>query len=173
MSEKKENVKVQQTDPKEIEDEVTTGKEEKEEIVEAEKISQLSKGKKILSDAVDNIEGGAKVVGETVNELVGKLKKGASEVIKTGSKVVDELSHTAQVYTEKYKAEIEIRKLKNQRGKQITQLGSAIYKEFKADAEVKKNFFDQKEITGITGQVKELDQKIVEIGQELDKRKEQ
>ncbi len=172
--EKKESQEIHQTEPQEIKDGVDAEEEKQaEEPVEAEDAAGDSRRKKILSDTVENIESGAKVVGKTVNEVVDKLKKGASEAIKSGSKVVNEFSQTAQVYAEKYKAEIDIHKLKQQKDKQLKQLGAAIYKQYKADGKVKKTVFRQVEISNITGKVKDLDQKIVEIGRELDKSKEQ
>lgn len=161
---------VKQSEPKEVDESAAKAAEETS---GAEESSKTEKGRKILSDAVENIEGGAKVVGEAVTDLVGKFKKGASEAIKSGSKVVDELSHTAQGYSEKYKAEIEVRKLKNQQDKHVSNLGSLLFKQYKTDGAVKKTFFKDQAVTAITADIQALDEKIVAVGKELDKAEEE
>ncbi len=73
---------------------------------------------------------------------------------------------------EKYKAESEIKKLKAEKDKLMTQLGQSVLKHHLAGGRFTESFFNKKEIIDQFNQIEILDQKIVEAGKQLDKGKE-
>lgn len=128
-----------------------------------------------ITETVGNIEEGAKIFGEKAGEiagaLLGKLRKGASEAYKTGAKVVDEVSQTAHDYSEKYKTEMEMKKLRGQKDNLTARLGAEIFKHFKAKGTVRDTFFQEKEISDLVEGVEKLERKIVKLGKKLDQTK--
>jgi hypothetical protein len=111
-------------------------------------------------------------MAELTDRIVDKLKKGWSKAYEAGAKVVDELSQTAQGYAEKYKAESEINRLKEEKEKLLTQLGQSIFKHHLAGGKFTESFFNKNELTDQFDQIDKLDEKIVETGKQLDKGKE-
>ncbi len=138
--------------------------------------AKIEKEKGFLGEVTEDIGEGAKMVGEKASELtdivVDKLKKGLSQAYEAGAKVVDELSQTAQLYAEKYKAESEIRKLKGEKDTLTVQLGQSIFKHHLAGGAFTESFFNRKEIIDQFNQVEIFDKKIIKTGKQLDKGKE-
>ena len=138
--------------------------------------AEIEKEKGLFGEAAENIGEGAKMVGEKATELadiiVDKLKKGLSQAYEAGAKVIDDLSQAAQEYAEKYKAESEIKKLKGEKDKLMTQLGQSILKHHLAGGKFAESFFNKKEIIDQFNQIETLDNKIIETGKQLDKGKE-
>ena len=137
--------------------------------------AEIKKEKGFLGEVAEDIGEGAKTVGEKATELtdivVDKLKKGLSQAYEAGAKVVDELSQTAQEYTDKYKAESEVKKLNGKKDLLITQLGHSILKHHLAEGKVTGSFFNEKEIIDQFNQIEMLDKKIIKTGKQLDKEK--
>ena len=130
------------------------------------------KEKNILGEAADSIEESAKLVSEKATELSGKLKKGLAQAYDTGAKVVDELSHIAQEYSEKYKAESEIKKLKTEKDALLSQLGEAFYKHRLSGEDFTDTFFHLSQTEDLLKQIDAVDQKIVKTSKQLDLKKE-
>lgn len=103
--------------------------------------------------------------------LVDKLKKGLKKAYEAGSKVVDELTQTAQEYTEKYKAESEIKKLKGENDQLTTQLGHSVLKRQLAQGNVTDSFFKKKEMIDQFNQIEKIDKLIIKAGRQLDSAK--
>ena len=135
--------------------------------------AEIEKEKGFLGEVVENIGEDAKMVGEKATELadiiVDQLKKGLSQTYEAGAKVVDEVSQAAQEYVEKYKAESEIKKLKGDKDKLMTQLGQSIFKHHLAGGGFAESFFNKKEIIDRFNQIEMLDKRIIETGKQLDK----
>ena len=138
--------------------------------------AEIEKEKGLFGEAAENIGEGAKMVGEKATELadiiVDKLKKGLSQAYEAGAKVIDELSQAAQEYAEKYKAESEIKKLKGEKDKLMTQLGQSIFTHHLAGGRFAESFFNKKERIDQFNQIEMLDKKIIETGKQLDRGKE-
>jgi len=128
----------------------------------------VEKEKNILEEAVDNIEEGAKLVREKATVLTDKLKKGLSQAYDTSVKVADELSHIAQEYAEKYKAESEIKKLKAEKESLLFQLGEAFYKHRLTGNDFVDTFLNIKDTKTQLKQIEKIDKKIVETSRQLD-----
>ena len=88
-----------------------------------------------------------------------------------GSKVVDELTQTAQEYTEKYKAESEIKKMKGENDQLTTQLGHSVLKRQLAQGNVTDSFFKEKEMIDQFNQIEKIDKLIIKAGRQLDRAK--
>ncbi len=162
--------------------EISKGKISSQEMPEQETIEipqatdEIEKEKGFLGEVAEDIGEGAKMVGNKATELtdivVDKLKKRLSQAYGAGAKVVDELSQTAQEYTEKYRAESEIKKLKAEKDKLMAQLGQSIFKHHLAGGGFAESFFNRKEIIDQFNQIEILDKKIIKIGKQLDNAKE-
>jgi len=172
------NTKKKHADGKEIAKNEISSQDmiEQEKIKTPQATAEIEKEKGFLGDVVENIGEGAKMVGEKATELtdivVDKLKKGLSQAYEAGAKVVDELSQAAQEYVEKYKAESEIKKLKGEKDKVMTQLGQSIFKHHLAGERFEESFFNKKEIIDQFNQIEMLDKKIIKAGEQLDKGQE-
>jgi len=156
------------------EDEISLQEMPEQEIMETpQATSEIEKEKGFLEEVAEDIGEGAKMVGEKANELadilVDKLKKGLSQAYEAGAKVVDEVSQSAQEYAEKYKAESEIKKLKGEKDKLMTNLGQSIFKHHLAGGGFAESFFNKKEISDQFNQIEMLDKNIIETGKQLDK----
>lgn len=134
--------------------------------------SSIEKEKGVIEEAADSIEESAKLVREKATELTDKLKKGLSQAYDTGAKVVDELSHIAQEYAEKYRTESEIKKLKNEKDLLLSQLGEAFYKQRLTGDDFAYTFFNIPKTKDLLNQIETIDKKIVETSKQLDQKKE-
>lgn len=150
-------------------------KPEPEKIETSRAADEIETEKGFLGEVADDIEDGAKKVGEKATEfadiVVDKLKKGLSQAYDAGAKVVDDLSQAAKVYTEKYKAESEIKKLKGEKDLLITQLGHSILKRHLEKGKVTESFFNEKETADQFNRIEMLDKQIIKTGKLLDKAK--
>jgi len=160
--------------------EISKDKKSSQKMAEPETIETLQaaadieKEKGFLDEVAEDIGDGAKKVREKATEfsdiVVDKLKKGWSQAYAAGAKAVDELSQAAQEYTEKYRAESEIKKLKGQQDKLMAQLGQSIFKHHLSGGGFAESFFNRKEITDQFNQIEIVDRKIIKIGKQLDKK---
>jgi hypothetical protein len=130
--------------------------------------SETGKEKGLIDEVTDNIEGGAKLVKEKAVELADKLKKGLSQAYATGTKVVDELSLAAQEYTEKYKSESKIRKMKSAKDVLTIQLGRSFFENRLAGDKSAASFLQKKEIVDLLNQIEMVDNKIIDAGKQID-----
>ena len=132
----------------------------------------MEKEKGFLGEVAEDIGEGAKKAGEKATDLadivVDQLKKGWSQAYEAGAK----LSQAAHEYVEKYKAESEIEKLKDEKNELMTQLGQSIFKHHLSGGKFTESFFNKKEVIDQFNQVEILDKKIIRTGKKLDKGKE-
>ena len=130
--------------------------------------SETGREKGLLDEVTDNIEEGAKLVKGKAVELADKLKKGLSHAYATGTRVVDDLSLAAQEYTEKYKSESKIRKMKSEKDIMTTRLGRSFFESHLAGDKSTASFLQKKEIVDLLNQIEMMDNKIIEAGKQID-----
>ena len=134
------------------------------------------------SEAAENIDSGAEVVEEGISQVAKKtaevagnvfdtIKKGFSRAYKLGTEVVDEITQTAHEYTEKYKHNMEVKKLTDERDKLIAQLGLTTFVKYKMKESTPQKLLEEKEILDLIRETEKLDRKIVKIGKKLEKGK--
>jgi hypothetical protein len=119
-----------------------------------------TKGEKKQSDSA----GGAKAVFE-------KIKQKATKVYATSSKMVDEVTQATQEYTERYKHNVEMKKLGEKRDVITAKLGMTAFEQFKSSNKLPEKFLNQKDITDQIKEIEKLDKQIVKIGKKLEKGK--
>jgi hypothetical protein len=148
---------------------------------EAKKISPPAEEEHgFLTEAAENIEAGAEVVGEKVSQIAQKtaevagevfeaVKKGFSTAYDTGAKVVDEITHTAHEYAEKYKHNVEVKRLSEERDRLIAGLGLITFVKHKIKKAAPRKLLEEKEILDLIKEIEKLDREIVKIGKELEK----
>lgn len=135
-----------------------------------------------LVEVAENIEAGAGVVGEKVSDIAEKtaevagevfkaVKRGLSSTYEAGAKVVDEITHTAQDYLEKYKHNIEVKKLSEERDKLTAKLGFTTFVKYKMSDAAPQKLLEEKEIQNLISEIEKLDKEIVKVGKELEKGK--
>jgi|GEM_PF-3246183 len=174
---KNTNTKKKPTAGKEIAKDKISSQEmpEQETIDTTQNTAEIEKEKGFLDGMAENIGEGARMVGEKAAELtdimVDKVKKRLSQAYEAGTKVVDEVSQATHEYTEKYKAESEIKKLKGDEDNLMIQLGQSVFKHHLAGGKFAESFFNKKEIIDDFNQIEMLDKKIIEIGKQLDQKK--
>jgi hypothetical protein len=118
------------------------------------------------------IEEGAELVGEKAPAIASivfhSIKKGVSVAYGTSSTLVGGAYHAASDYADKYKHQIEVKKLKARREATSSRLGSIIYSRIVIDEELPQKAFADEEITSLLQQIQDLDNEVVIIGKELD-----
>lgn len=158
----------------------TASKSSKKEVKETTPPPEEEHG--FLTEAAANIEAGAEAVGERVSEVADKTAEVAGEVYDAvkkrlsiaygaGAKVVDEITHTAQGYIEKYQHNMEVKKLSEERNKLTAQLGLTTFVKYKMKQDDPKKLLEEKEILDLIKEIEELDKEIVKIGKKLEKEK--
>ena len=130
--------------------------------------SENEKKQGLFDEVAENIEEGAKKVGDRAAELADRLKKGLSHAYEAGTKVIDDLSHAAQEYAEKYTAESEIKKLKHEKDQLLGQLGRAFFKHHQAGDASGASFLNNTDTIDQFDQIEQLDKKIIATGKQLD-----
>ena len=135
----------------------------------AKKISKKKLKKSFLSDLLENVEQGAKLVSEKTSETYEKVKKGAAEAIDTSSHVVTELYYSASEYTDQFKDKIEMKKLNSVKEELFADLGKHFYKKYKIENITFSKFSRTKKFTSLLKSIQQLDEEIVELGNNLKK----
>jgi hypothetical protein len=135
-------------------------------------------------EAAESLEGGAKAVAEKVSEVASavtektselatpvfeKVKESASDIADMSKKVLDEISQSAQEYIEKYKHQVEMKKVGEQRKELIIKLGSMIYVRHKVQHIGPENLFAGSEIISIIKDIEKKDKEIIKMGKKMDK----
>ncbi len=165
---------------KHLEDESTpkTSIVEKDEKSPEEKkitVDAPSAHKNPLTETVDNIEEGVRVVSEKTAEITGKLfqqmKDGVSKAYSSSSKLLSELTHTAQNYADKYKTDLEIKKINKERELMVTRLGKEIHQHFLLKGTVSNAWFDEPDMVAFIRKIKKSEAEMIHIGNKLDKTK--
>lgn len=134
--------------------------------------SASERTKSFLGDTAENIEDGAKLVREKATEITDKLKKGLTHAYDTGAKVVDELSQRAQEYSEKYRVESEIKKLKNEREMLTVQLGQSFFKHRLTGEKFVETFFNIGKTIDNLNRIEMIDKEIIKTSKQYDHEKE-
>lgn len=97
------------------------------------------------------------------------MKKGLSQAYEAGVKVVDEIAHTAQEYGEKYKHNMEVRKLTKERDKISAELGLITFNKFSKMNMAFEKIVEEREVINLIEQVEKIGKEIVRIGKELER----
>ena len=133
-----------------------------------------------LTEAAENVEAGAEIVGEKISdfavktsETAGKIfevvKKGLSSAYDTGAKVVDEITQTSQEYIDKYKQNMEMKKLSEKRDKLTAKLGLETFSRIKMKKIIPQKLQEDKELFDLVTEIEMLNKEIVKIGKKLEK----
>ena len=96
-----------------------------------------------LTEAAKNIEDGIEMAGEKFSELAEKTSETAGELYQvlknkisatydTSAKIVDDINQSAQNYIEKYKKNLEINRLTDDREKLTQKLGTEFFSRYKS-----------------------------------------
>ena len=141
------------------------------------KASQREGG--ILVEAAYNVEEGVKVVSEKAAKIAEKgtevagdvydrLLDGLSDVYKFGSKLVDEMSQTAQDYIEKFEYSQEMRKLSEEKNVLLVKFGSMVYMRNKMKNVKKEDILKTDEIKDLIKDIGDKDKEIIKVGKKLE-----
>ena len=133
-----------------------------------------------IDKAQESLESSAEVVKEKIGEIADKsvdtagevyesVKKGVFTAFDTGSKVLDDLTKSAQEYVDRFNQNMEIRKLSEQRKKLATQLGQTTYINYKVNQKIPQKLTAEKNIVDLIVKIKNLDKEIVKLGKKLGK----
>ena len=168
---KKNNVKKDATPKK-----TSQTKSEQSSKTAEEKNDFLTGASKSIESGVDvaseKISEFAEKTAETAGELFKAVKKGLSSTYDAGAKVIDDISSTAQDYIDKYKKNMEVNKLSENREQLIKKLGADFFAEYKTIKEDSLQlFFNKKEILDLINEIEKLDKSIVKTGKKLEKNK--
>lgn len=133
-----------------------------------------------LTEAAQNIEAGIEVAGDKITELAGKtaetagelyqvLKNKISSTYDSSAKIVDDLNQSAQEYIEKYKQNLEIKRLTDDREQLTQKLGTEFFSKHKLHKEENPDIIlKNKVIQELLVEIENLDKKIVKIGKKLE-----
>lgn len=150
----------------------------KETEVKSSTIPEEKHGK--LTEAAQNIEAGIEVAGDKITEFTGKtaetagelyqvLKNKISSTYDSSAKIVDDLNQSAQNYIEKYKQNLEIKRLTDDREQLTQKLGTEFFSKYKSHKEENPGLIlKNKVIQELLFEIENLDKKIVKIGKKLE-----
>jgi hypothetical protein len=128
-----------------------------------------------IEESKENIVAGAKVFAETASDIFNRFLEGVKETADTaygkGTEVVETVTLTAQGYVERYRDRSEMSSLKKLRDEIATQLGNMCYVEYNGRYRIRQEFQKTKEFRELMKQMKELDNRIIKIGERLEEEK--
>ncbi|MGB5873359.1 MAG: hypothetical protein WBG01_04895 [Bacteroidota bacterium] len=136
----------------------------------------------VLVDAAENIEEGAELVGERISDVAGRtaevagdvldaLKHGFSQAYEAGARAVDEVTKAAGEYAEKYKQNMEMKRLSVERDKLTARLGHVAYRAFKSKKWSLDLLSGEKEARAMYEEIERLDREVIKIGREIERAK--
>lgn len=103
-------------------------------------------------------------------DVFGKIHEGWSTAYDASSKFMQEAYHTTSAYAERHKSTVVMRKLTAEREKLNQKLGSVIYTKYKDESVSPQEIFELQEIRDILDQCENVDNEVLRIGRELDKK---
>jgi hypothetical protein len=103
-------------------------------------------------------------------DVFGKIHDGWSTAYDTSSKFMQEAYHTTSAYAERHKSTVVMKKLTAEREKLNQKLGSVIYTKYKDESVPPQEIFELQEIRDILDQCENVDNEVLRIGKELDKK---
>lgn len=109
---------------------------------------------------------------EVAKGVFEKIKEGMTGVFTAGAKVVDEITQTTHEYAERYKHNVEMKKLGEQRDGLTAKLGMITFDEFKSSDKLPAKFLDRKDVAEHLREIEKLERQIVKVGKRLEKSKE-
>lgn len=153
-------------------------KKDKPNSEDEKKSKQAKESMGFIDKAQDSLESSAEVVKEKIGEIADKsvdtagevyesVKKGVSTAFDSGSKVIDDLTKSAQEYVDRFNKNMEIRKLSEQRKKLATQLGQTTYVNYKINQKIPQKLTAEKNIVDLIVKIENLDKEIVKLGKKL------
>lgn len=115
---------------------------------------------------------GARVFSEKASDIFNKFLERVKDTAETaydkGSGLFEEATLTAQHYIERFRDRSEMSDLKKQRDEVATQLGNMCYLEFSGRYRFRVEFMKSEEFRQLIAQIRELDKRIIEIGEHLE-----
>lgn len=133
-----------------------------------------TKEREFMPESTENIVLGAQVFAEKASEIfntfIGKVKETAGAAYDKGTEIYEQVSVSAQNYMEKYRDRSEMASLKESREKVASQLGEMCFMEFAGRYRFRVEFMKSEEFRELIGQMRELDKKIIEVGERLEER---
>lgn len=103
-------------------------------------------------------------------DVFGKIHEGWSTAYDASSKFMQEAYHTTSAYAERHKSTVVMKKLTAEREKLNQKLGSVIYTKYKNESVSPQEIFELQEIRDILDQCENVDNEVLRIGKELDKK---
>jgi hypothetical protein len=136
----------------------------------------------LLVEAAENIEEGAELVGEKITDVAGKtavvagdvldaLKVGFTHAYEAGAKAVDEVTKVAAEYAEKYKQNVEMKRLSVERDKLTARLGFVAYRAFKSKKWSLELLSGEREAGAMYEEIERLDREVIKIGRKIERGK--
>lgn len=105
-------------------------------------------------------------------DVFGRLHEGWSSAYEASSKFMQEAYHTTSAYAERHKSTVVMKKLTAEREKLNQKLGSVIYTKYKDEGVAPEDLFELDEVREILTQCENVDNEVLRIGQELDKKED-
>lgn len=103
-------------------------------------------------------------------DVFGKIHEGWSAAYDASSKFVQEAYHTTSAYADRHKNTVVMKKLTAEREKLNQRLGSVIYTKHKDEGMSPEKIFELQEVKEILDQCENVDNEVLRIGKELDKK---
>ena len=137
-----------------------------------------SKKSEIVDKVQESLESGAQAAKEKISEVAEKsidiagevydtAIKGVSTAFDTGSKMIDDLTKSAQEYVDRFNQNMEIRKLSEERKELATKLGHETYVNYKVNKKIPQKLTAEKNIIDLMVRIEKIDKEIVKLGKKL------
>lgn len=139
-----------------------------------------------FSQAADMIEEKAKIVGEKTKEfaedvadkssgwgkdIFGKFKKGIDSAYEAGVKFAEKAGDSVQDYTDRYKLQAEIRRLKSKKKDDLLEIGKTVYDLYPELGKTTKIIKDEN-VEHLYHDIKELESTLEKLEKQLEKMEE-
>ncbi len=139
---------------------------------EKDKVQENQQSKEFLAESGEYITEGARVFSERASEIfnnfMGKVRETAESAYEKGSEIYENVSLSAQSYLERYRNRNEMANLKEQRDEVAAKLGYMCFMEYSGRYRFRVEFMKSDEFKELMSQIRELDNRIIKIGKELD-----
>ncbi len=103
-------------------------------------------------------------------DVFGRLHEGWSTAYEASSKFVQDAYHTSSAYADRHKNTGVMKKLTAEREKLNQKLGSVVYMKYRGEGAAPDEIFQLQEVKEILDQCENVDNEVLRIGKELDKK---
>lgn len=140
----------------------------------SEEKKNTAEEREFIPESTENIVMGAKVFADKASEIfstfIEKVKDTAGTAYGKGTEIYEQVSLAAQNYMEKYRGRSEMASLRESREKISAQLGEMCFMEFAGRYRFRVEFMKSEEFRELVGQMRELDRKIIQVGERLEEK---